>query len=126
MTADNLSRYILDFNDEDFTLESEINKKMGVLKSTHEMQIYLDISEDNKIIFLGAWELGCGSSWSYAQEEIEEFENDHKGLLADIQEKLDNGHVSFRYYEPDENHYNRHIITDDIEVIRARKKKGGE
>lgn len=109
-----------------FELDSEDIHKMGILKSTHEMQLYLDIDEDNNIIFLGAWELAYGDSWNYKQEELKEFEEDHKGLLADIQEKFDKKLVSFRYITKDDKNGFEEHFTDDIKVIRALQKENNK
>lgn len=126
-------KYILDTcftqNDKDNTkydpiycLESESIHRMGILHSTHEITLYLDITEENKIVFKGAWEMNCGGDWSYKESELEEFEDTHKGLLADIQEKLSKGAVSFRYHVWDGTRNVEHI-TSDISIVRANHKQ---
>lgn len=125
MACYNQENYILDYMGI-FCLDSETIHKMGVLKSTHEIQLYIDISEDNKIIFIGAWEVAYGSSWEYKQDELLEFEKDHEGLLTDIQEKFDKGNVSFRYITKDNQNGFKQHFTNDIKVIRALQEESNE
>ena len=103
-----------------FALEAEEIHRMGILRSTRETTLYIDIV-NNKVVFRGAWEIHCGESYSYKESELEEFESDHKGLLADIQDKLNNNKVMFRYFTWNGTKNEEHITADLNEVMRHHK-----
>lgn len=78
-------------------VDLESIRRMGILQSTHEMVLIITIDNKTENVRLeSAWEIAYGSSWSYNETEQKEFEDDHKGLLNDIQSKLKDGRIEFK------------------------------
>lgn len=70
-----------------YMYDVDLSRSYGILHITNELSIMFSM-KNKKLVFNGAWELGCGGDWSYKAEERKEFEHDHPGLLKTIEEKM--------------------------------------
>lgn len=59
----------------------------GILHFTHELSVWVCKNGDD-ILFIQAYEIGCGEDWTYKKDEIELFNQDHPGVMDDIKERL--------------------------------------
>lgn len=66
----------------------------GILRVTHEIDLSFKMV-DGAIQFLGAWELGCSGDWEYNEHEAADFEDDHPGLLKEVEQAIKAGNVRY-------------------------------
>lgn len=76
-----------------YCYDVDLSRSHGILHITNELTVYFKMQR-KRLIFSGADELGCGGWWSYSHNERRRFEEDHKGLLEYIQDKMNNGKFS--------------------------------
>ena len=70
------------------------SKSMGILNFTHEIDLYFALAEEG-IIFYGGWEMNCGGDWRWEENERDLFEEDHPGLLKEIETMIKEDRVRF-------------------------------
>lgn len=62
------------------------DRRAGILNFTHEISLSFEFGDDNSIVFISCWEIGPGGDWTI--DTAEEFEQEHPGLLKDIQDAI--------------------------------------
>lgn len=67
---------IQNLGDGKYYLEFDNSTSNGLLRFTHELSLWIN---DGKFSY--AYEIGCGEDWDYLEDEIDDFNKDHPGII---------------------------------------------
>lgn len=76
-----------------YSYDVDLSRSHGILHVTNEVTVYFKM-KNNRLVFAGADENGCGGDWYYNSRQRKGFELDHKGLLTFIEEKMNKNEYS--------------------------------
>ena len=98
-------------------IETEDIRRMGILRSTHEEVITLEV-KNNKLVFNYCWGIACGSTYNYKSHETKEFDEDHPGFIQALQRAYEDKTLMFRYWTWDGKTNHKHITNDLMVALR--------